>query len=204
MQKFKRWIAGLIAISIGILLLLYIAGIVGKKSPAQQRQEGKTTMASLMMLNHDEAFKRLKKQWLSAGLQAEDKHVRNEKIQRLMLLNKKVISSYKKELHNLIKLGLGEKSPEVNFIREQLYQGVLDNALLERERERLGAGLCRAERQKITELIAINKECVNCCKQEIATYQSMGLHEQDPRLKDAHERLAQAVAEIRQLEPVID
>lgn len=202
MQTIKRWVLGLIIVSGAILLGLYFGGVIFKKNPLHL-QESKKEIASLMMLEPDQAFKKLKKQWAVTTLIPQDQEERKQKINRLMVLNKKVMCSYKKEMYTLTKLGMNEKSPEIHFLKEKLNQGVLDNALLTRELERFSQGITKAERQKIAELVAVNKECVNCCRQELDAYHSMGVADHDPRLEQIHERMAQAMTEIKQLEPVI-
>ncbi len=202
MQTIKRWVFSLGFIAIAILIGLYVAGIL-KKKIEYAAPSPKPEVASLMMIDHARAFNKLKKQWMATTLIPQDQAERRAKINRFIALNKKVISSYKKELYNLMKLGLKDQGPEMNFVREKMHEGILDNALLERELQRFSQGISPQERQKIMELITINRECVDCCRQEIDSYRTMGMHEADPRLQDAHARLAQAMAEIGQLEPVI-
>src|SRR5579872_3482639 len=146
MQTIKRWVIALALISGAILLGLYFGGVIFKKNPTELQKKVKKEMASLMMLEHDDAFKRLKKQWSAVALTGEEKMQRVAKINRLMALNHKVISSYKRELHTLSKLGAQAKGPEIAFIREQLNQSTLDSVMLKRELDRMKVGMNEQER----------------------------------------------------------
>lgn len=97
-RKDKIFIGSIIVILGAIVLGFYLVRVLRQDGPVQIEQDG--LLADDIMININAI---------------EDEAEKAEKIERMLALNKKIEVNYKRELRDLTKLGLRERSPEIKF-----------------------------------------------------------------------------------------
>lgn len=152
-------------------------------------------------LGAEKEIAQLKSRWKILTLSTNSENY--ARIKRLITVNQELVDMYRQEIDVLLRAGESADSGRVVFVRQKLSQAEENITELSRKLQDFSKEQQDEEREKVEQLLAVYKESITAYRQEIAEYLKLGVSQQDPKIRFAHDQIIEKSNEIARLEKML-